>query len=182
MRKENFLFIAVLLAVVAGILAVHDDFFTQAQCEFAFLLRNSAFRGEGFLRCSNVDQEILGTSGVTDEPADVPGWSIYRPVRPDAPGSIRLRIRRDRDTAFFYPRVSGRDSAVTLAEPTVNIVREWVVVRGQNAVWTPISRRYIANLACLGHGDPAPGPAQEIEFILTGPWAQLWHQGDAVLF
>lgn len=181
MRRQNMLYLAVLIVVVVGTITLYDDFFTTARCEFGFLARKSIFQGESFLRCSNIEQEVLGTSGITDEPSDEPGWKIYKPSHPEAPGTIRLRIRKDRDKAFFYPRVSDRASSVVLAEPTSNIVREWVVVRGEDTGWTPVSRRYLADLTCMGQGDATNAPI-EIHVILTGPWAQLWHKDGAVLF
>lgn len=181
MHRENLLFIAVAAVIVLGTISLYDGFFTRARCEFGFLAEKNAYSGENFLRCSNIDQQIQGLSGVVDEASDTPGWRIYRPSRPDRPGTIQLTIAKDRDTAFFYPRVSGRDSSVVLAEPTDNIVREWVVLRGRDASWTPISRRYLVNLACIGRTEAAGEPVK-IEIVLNGPWAQLWHQDGTVLF
>lgn len=182
MRRQNILYLIVLAAVVVGFMSLYDGFFARARCEFGFLAQKSAFLGDKFLGCSNIDQEILGVSGVTDEATDVPGWRIYKPSAPDVPGTIRLRLRKDRDTAFFYPRVSGRDSAVVVAEPTSNIVREWAVVRGDGHGWTPVSRRYVVSLRCIGRGGPETDAPVEIHAILSGPWAQLWHRDGTVFF
>jgi hypothetical protein len=181
MRRKNLLFAVVAASIILGIISLYDVFFPRARCEFGFLAQKSAYSGEKFLRCSNIDQQIQGLSGVVDEASDTPGWRIYRPSRPDRPGTIQLTIAKDRDTAFFYPRVSGRDSSVVLGEPTDNIVREWVVVRGRDVAWTPISRRYFVNLACIGRAEAAGEPVK-IEIVLNGPWAQLWHQDGTVLF
>lgn len=181
MRRENLLYFAVVAAIILGVIALYDGFFSRARCEFGFLAQKNAFAGEKFLRCSNIDQHIESAVDVVDEASDTPGWRIYRPSSPDRPGTIQLTIAKDRDTAFFYPRVSGRDSSVVLGEPTDNIVREWVVVRGRDAAWTPISRRYLVNLACIGRAEAAGEPVK-IEIVLNGPWAQLWHQDGSVLF
>jgi hypothetical protein len=104
-------------------------------------------------------------------------WTALTLADPTRPGLLGLRLTANRDRLLLFPRV-GRDSTVLVFGSRPDGTRQLLFAL-QNASdrWTPISARYELVVPPWLQGREA---AVEIE--LSGPWAQLWTLGDAVLF
>jgi hypothetical protein len=104
-------------------------------------------------------------------------WTALTLADSTRPGLLGLRLTANRDRLLLFPRV-GRDSTVLVFGSRPDGTRQLLFAL-QNASdrWTPISARYELVVPPWLQGREA---AVEIE--LSGPWAQLWTLGDAVLF
>ena len=124
---------------------------------------------QGFPAVDGPPQAVEGTDNVSfHEAPEAPGWGFYAPTDPARAGEIRLRLSGDGAGPVFYPRVSGRDSAVSVAAGGGAHS-----LGGLPDAWTPMG------LAVPLPGKAGPGAAT---FRLTGPSAQLWSRRGRLVF
>ena len=76
----------------------------------------------------------------------------------------------------FFPRISGTEALIQVkllenGQPG----REVFLMVGRAGIWTPIGARYALDL-------PTITKPAILEITLQGRYAQLWHQGQAVIF
>jgi hypothetical protein len=125
---------------------------------------------QGFPAMGGPPQALEGTDNVSfREAPEAPGWGFYAPTDPARTGEIRLCLSGNGAAPVFYPRVSGRQSAVSVAAEG-----KTHSLSGLPDAWTPMG------LAVPLPGKGGPG---DVVFRLTGPSAQLWsHEGRLVFF
>ena len=179
---------AVILAAAVGSGAV---FCTKKQtwhtvyCSAVLPFTTWTPRAAGLLECSNVTQGPgkSGPENIEDQQQEgVSDWKTFTTADKSREGSFRVRVKRDRAFVMFYPRVNGGDSGVEVFEISGTDRRKLFDLKGQDGIWSPIGQRYEINLGCTMVGFAPEEEDVELEFVLKGPWAQIWHKAEAVFF
>ena len=142
-------------------------------------------KAEGLLKCSNVTQGLVPDRNINvvfEPQAEQPGWQVVTNVDKSRQGRFRVRVLRDRASLVFFPRVSGQTSGVEVFEVRDHQTRKLFDLRGQDSVWTPVGGRYALNLGCTLQGYLTDVHDVTLEFVLHGPWPQVWCRGEDVFF
>lgn len=128
--------------------------------------------GTGWLS-SGPEQRLVDSRGSVVNPSEeAPGWSTVRPQSQTSEASLTYEVE-DSPGAMFYPRVGGGSTVfVYLLEPGGGR-RELIKLPGRTGAWTPLAGKYPL---------PLPRGTSRIEFVLQGPWAQLWVRDGTAVF
>jgi len=173
-----------LLAVAAGV-AVSPDLPETVVCDCLAPLVESAPMRERWRTCSDVSQAVLPESSVNvvSRPSEVEGWDCYVPADPEKPAWLAVRLRKDRDSVVFFPRLSGRgDSISVLAEDTARQRRTIFRLTGKSPGWTPVSAQYALDLRCVRYGRSAAEFETVVLLRLSGKSTQIWHKNGVIFF
>ncbi|MBI4804909.1 MAG: hypothetical protein HY795_06710 [Desulfovibrio sp.] len=179
---NGILVLSIAVSVSAG-LSVYPDVFNSVHCNCIKPFQQDKELRQKFLSCSNVDQTILydRSRNVKSEPAEVEGWEIISPLDPELPGMLVVAVRKDRDTMFFYPRLSGSDSRITVFSINDPGRSKLLTMQGGEK-WSPISAQYALDLRCVEHGYVKEEFSAYILIELKGRWTQVWHKNGKMLF
>jgi hypothetical protein len=140
---------------------------------------------ERFRDCSSVKQTLLRDSfeNVAEGPqSDYPGWTVLTCADKSRQARFRVKVERDRSAVTIFPRVSGSASGVELFDLHESTRRKLFGVQGRDNVWSGVASQYEINLGCVDEGDKPDISVVELEFILQGPWAQVWSKDGTIFY
>jgi len=173
--------LAMVLALLAGAWWT-PHLYNETSCLFVRVLPADAPGPDRLLGCSNIEQSIVLSSmvKVRDIPADVPGWRLFTST--SEAGSIRIRFRNSVGKYVFYPRLGGVSDSIAVYEVLGRDRKLLYFERGDAKGWTRIARKRLFCAECVTHGWSDKEAAVEVEVVLEGPGAQLWHKDGFVFF
>lgn len=172
------------LALTAGLIglmalvAAYPSFPQCVWCNMVVPFMDSGTGQTYLLDCSNVRQEVLSRENIVAEPADVPGWTVLRPVDPGRPAVLTVKLKKDREQVIFYPRMSGPEAFVEVWEegqPT-----RLACVSGR-AAWSPIGEQRLVRLLCAQNGWRNDYDVT-LRLVCSGRWAQIWIKDGRIFF
>lgn len=184
-RGANWLLAFFLLAATAAGLAVSPDLPETVVCDCLAPLTEPVMVRERWRSCSDVFQAIVPESSinVVSRPSEVEGWDCYVPADPAKPGWLAVRLRKDRDSMVFFPRLAGRGSSISvLAEDTAQQRRAIFRLTGKSAAWTPVSGQYALDLRCVRYGRVDAEFETVVLLRLSGSSTQIWHKNGVIFF
>lgn len=180
MRKWGWYSIGMAGALIAGALWT-PHLFHDSMCLFVRVLPVKAPGPDKLLQCSNIEQSLtLPSDGtVRDENADVQGWQMF--TSQDGVGRIRVRFNKSVGSYVFYPRLGGDSDSISIYEVLSDQRRLLYFERGKKK-WTPVARRMLFHAECVANGWSDDEFPVELEIVLEGQHAQLWHKNNVVFF
>ncbi|MFU2207809.1 hypothetical protein [Solidesulfovibrio sp. C21] len=182
-KLRLFALVALLVACFFGATRFYADFSNSVLCTLIAPFRSQTTGKIRFLSCSNVLQTVTlpDAAAVRDMPEPGTPWSFFTSAA-DRRTEVRVTVKKDRDTVIFYPRVSGKDSAVTVYAEDGPYRRRLFALHGTDGKWTEMGQQFILDLRCAPYGYSPKEFDEHFLIVLTGKWSQLWHLGPAVFF
>lgn len=161
----------------------YADFGNSVLCTIVAPWRAQTTGKSRFFSCSNVLQTILSPQAgeVRDTPQPGTPWSFFTPADGKR-ATVRVTVKKDRDNLVFYPRLSGKDSTVTVYVADGSYRRRLFALRGTDGRWTAMGQQFTLDLRCAPYGYSPKELDEHLLIVLTGKWSQLWHLGPAVFF
>lgn len=180
MRKYGWYAVGMVGALIAGLWWT-PHFFHESVCLFVRVLPAKASGPDKLLKCSNIEQSVtLPSDGtVHDVDADVQGWQMF--TSPGGTGRIRVRFNKSAGSYVFYPRLGSESDSIFIYEVLSDQRRLLYYEHGNNN-WTPIARKMLFHAECVANGWSDEEFPVELEIILEGQHAQLWHKNNVVFF
>lgn len=181
LRANGWYSLGMVLALLAGALWTPHLYY-ETLCLFVRVLPADAPGPDRLLACSNIEQSIVPSSlmKVRDIPADAPGWRLF--TSSGEAGSLNIRFRKSAGKFVFYPRLGGTSDSITVYEVLGQSRRLLYFERGDAKEWTRIARKRLLCTECVSGGWSAEDVEVEVEVVLEGPGAQLWHKDGIVFF
>ncbi len=149
----------------------------DARCAFSRGPGEAVFTHEKFITQSAFEQSLAKGENAADEPAEIPGWRIYRPADPGQPARILLTLTGPEEEAIFFPRLEGEGAFIAVSALKDGESSPVFRLAGAPGAWTPISAQYPVNLACYRENGRV-----NLEITLSGRWTQLWHKDNRIFF
>lgn len=139
--------------------------------------------GSGWM---GVTRQDIGLSppimfNVHDKPMEYDDWGFYGPKDISAPASISIGVaaKPGENLLFFMPRIARGQGSIALFIHVNGERRELSTFDDFPGIepWSPIAGRHVVDLS------PVQDWKYILEFVLSGKFAQLWHDKDGnVLF
>lgn len=168
------------IAIAAG-LRVYPDFLVSVRCACIEPLKAPELSTGKLLPCSNLNQRIdwANSSNIARNPGNDDGWETLSPADPQLPAMLSVVVVRDRDEAVWFPRLSGKESSISLLSDE----RRQIDHIGGAEGWTPIGAKRTLFLRCLHYGHAGNADVPERVLIrLIGKWTQIWSKQGMVFF
>lgn len=137
----------------------------------------AVYEHEKLKAASSLRQTLEYGANAMEAPSEIAGWSVYRPQNPEEPAVMRVSMERSKGEAIFFPRVSGADASVSVAEIRPEGRAKVFEFKGSPKGWTPIGAQYRLPLRCLGENGRIL-----LEITLRGRWSQLWNKDSTIFF
>lgn len=153
----------------------------ETKCLFVRVFPAKASGPDKLLACSNIIQSVhpYPEGGLQDLEAQVPGWRMF--TSSGAPVRIMVKFRKTSGHYTFYPRLDGEADSIAIYECLGKDRRLVYWQQGNSAGWTPVARRMLFCADCVRDGWSEEEFPVELEIVLDGPHAQLWHK-DGLIF
>ena len=156
-------------------------FFHETACLFVRVIPTKAPGPDKLLACSNIVQSVerYPEAGLHDVEADAQGWRMFTST--GRPGRLMFRFKKSQGPYVFYPRVNGESDRITIYEVLGEQRRLLYSEHGNSSGWTPVARRMLFCAECVSSGWSEEEFPVELEIVLDGQHAQIWHK-DGVVF
>jgi hypothetical protein len=181
MRKNGWYVIGMSVTLLAGAWWT-PHLFHETSCLFVRVLPAKSPGPDKLLECSNIEQSVTIPSDgkLRDTEADVQGWRMFSST--GGSGRLRIRFNKRAGTYVFYPRLSGESGSISIYEVMGDHRRLLYFERGTANGWTPVARRMLFRADCVANGWSDEEFPVELEILLEGPHAQLWHKNKVIFF
>lgn len=181
MRRNGWYALSMIVALLAGIWWT-PHLLHETKCLFVRVLPAKAPGPDKLLRYSNIEQVVtmLPNGGLRDTASDVQGWQMF--LSTGGPGRLRVQVKKSQGPYVFYPRLDGGSDSISIYEVLGQQRRLLYLERGNAAGWTPVARRMLLCTDCVGNGWSEEEFPVELEIVLEGPHAQLWHQNGIIFY
>jgi hypothetical protein len=170
-----------ILAVSAG-LCWYNGPLARTCCLLRPMFAETGPRSAGFFRYSNFDQRVLSFPGeaLVDTDTDDPQWRAITCRQEE--GRLRIRLTLSDDLVMFYPRLMGANSSIAVYDVHGSMKHLLYRQQGSDDGWTPLGQHRQFRLCQNMDREVADNFSMDLEIVLQGPGAQLWHKGDWFFF
>lgn len=181
MRKNGWYALSMTAAFLAGTWWT-PHLFHETKCLVVRVLPAKSAGPDKLLRYSNIEQVVTipGHGVLRDTASDVQGWQMFTST--GGPGRLRVHLKKSQGPYVFYPRLNGQSDSIAIYEVLGQQRRLLYLERGNAAGWTPVARKMMLCANCVGNGWSEEEFPVELEIVLEGPHAQLWHQNGIIFF
>lgn len=154
----------------------------ETYCLFVRANPTKAPGPDKLLGCSNIEQVVTQPQhdALRDVVSDVPGWRMFTST--GRPGRLMVRFKKSQGPYVFYPRVNGESDSIAIYEVLGEQRRLLYSEHGNSSGWTPVARRMLFCADCVSSGWSEEEFSVELEIVLDGPHAQIWHKDGIVFF
>lgn len=181
MRRHGWYALGMATALFAGMWWT-PHILHETSCLFVRVYPAKAPGPDKLLGCSNIEQVVTLTphEKLRDIVSDVPGWRMFSSS--GSAGRLLIRFKKSQGPYVFYPRLDGESDSISIYEVLGEQRRLLYFEHGSASGWTPVARRMLFCANCVSNGWSEDEFTVDLEIVLTGPHAQLWHKDGNIFF
>jgi len=180
MRRNGWYILGLTAALLAGAWWT-PHILHESYCIFVRANPTKAPGPDKLLGCSNIEQVVmLKDEKLRDVVSDVPGWRMFTST--GSPGRLMVRFKKSQGPYVFYPRLDGESDGIAIYEVLGEQRRLLYSEYGNSSGWTPVARRMLFCVECVSNGWSEEEFFVELEIVLDGQHAQIWHKDGAIFF